>query len=373
MILQSTIFSLKKFGLSLILLLITQTIVAQAPKYSNEFMSIGVGARALGMSNSVVATVNDGTAGFWNPAGLVKSDGNLQINLMHSEYFAGIAKYDYGSLAAPVDATSTIGLSFIRFAVDDIPDTSELIDANGNINYDRVRKFTAADYAFIFSYSKKAKTEGLRYGANAKVIHRAVGPFATAWGFGLDLGLQYNKGNWHYGIFAKDITTTYNAWSFTYTDALKETFIKTGNALPENSLEITLPKLIPGIGYKKTIKGKFTALTEVDLDITFDGKRNVLINSNPVSIDPHAGIEFGYDNFIFLRAGIGNIQKIKDFDSKQVTTMQPNLGIGIKLKNLTIDYALTNLGQQSKSALYSNIFSLRLDIFKQSGMKPPVQ
>ena len=41
-----------------------------APKYSNEFLSIGVGASAFGMSNAVVAGVDDVTAGYWNPAGL---------------------------------------------------------------------------------------------------------------------------------------------------------------------------------------------------------------------------------------------------------------------------------------------------------------
>jgi hypothetical protein len=341
-------------------------------KYSNEFLSIGVGARALGMSNAVVASVTDGTSGFWNPAGLAQLESNLQINLMHSEYFAGIAKYDYGSLAARIDATSTMGISFIRFAVDDIPDTSDLIDANGNINYDRVRSFTAADYAFMFSYAKKSKIPGLNYGGSAKIIHRVVGPFATAWGFGLDLGAQYEKGHMRYGLFAKDVSTTYNAWSFTYSDALKETFIKTGNALPQNSLEITLPKLIAGIGYKTTIKGKFTGLAEVNFDFTTDGRRNVLINGKHLNIDPHGGLEIGYDNFLFLRAGIGNIQQVKDA-AIQSTTIQPNMGIGIKLKNLTIDYALTNLGRQTETALYSNIFSLKLDIYKRVKETPPVQ
>jgi hypothetical protein len=339
-------------------------------KYSNEFLSIGVGARALGMSNSIVGSVNDGSAGFWNPAGLAHLEGNLQINLMHSEYFAGIAKYDYGSIAARIDNTGTIGISFIRFAVDDIPDTSELIDANGNINYDRVRSFTAADYAFMFSYAKKSKIEGLNYGGSAKIIHRVVGPFATAWGFGIDAGAQYQKGNMRYGLFAKDITTTYNAWNFTYTDALKETFIKTGNALPQNSLEITLPKIIAGIGYKRTISGKFTALGEIDFDMTTDGKRNVLISSKRINIDPHVGLELGYDNFLFLRAGLGNIQQVRN-GSIQSYTIQPNMGIGIKLKNLTIDYALTNLGRQSETAIYSNVFSLKLDIFRHAKETPP--
>ena len=127
---------------------------AQSRKYSNEFLAIGVGARALGMSSSIVATVDDVTAGYWNPAGLTGLKRNFEVALMHSEYFAGIAKYDYGAIAKQIDERSAIGISFIRFGVDDIPNTTELIDANGQIDYDRITTFSAADYAFILSYAK---------------------------------------------------------------------------------------------------------------------------------------------------------------------------------------------------------------------------
>src|SRR5687768_1558353 len=65
------------------------------PKYVNEFLNIGVGGRALGMSMSQVASVSDVTSGYWNPAGLLGIKSDLQVAAMHSEYFAGIAKYDY--------------------------------------------------------------------------------------------------------------------------------------------------------------------------------------------------------------------------------------------------------------------------------------
>ena len=337
---------------------------AQAPKYSNEFLSIGVGARALGMSNAMVAAVNDATAGYWNPAGLVSMQGDLQVNLMHSEYFAGIGKYDYASLGIPVDSTRAIGFSFIRFGVDDIPDTSELIDADGNINYDKIKSFSVADYAFLFSYSKATAIEGFRYGANAKIIHRKVGKFANAWGFGLDAGVQYDYNKWKFGAMGRDITSTFNAWSFTLPEELLATFAVTGNEIPENSIESTLPKLILSAAYKATIAEQFTLLPVVDVDITFDGKRNVLIKSDPVSADPHIGVEIGYKDFIFLRGGIGNIQDVKDFDGSTSKIAQPNMGLGIKIKNVTIDYALTNLGQEN-NLLYSNVFSLRWEIYKQ--------
>src|SRR5450432_1926198 len=96
-------------GIAVLLLnLIPIMMRAQAPKYSNEFLSIGIGARALAMSNSVVASTNDATSGYWNPAGLTNIQSNMQIAAMHSEYFAGIAKYDYGCVATPVDKSSVI-------------------------------------------------------------------------------------------------------------------------------------------------------------------------------------------------------------------------------------------------------------------------
>ena len=341
----------------------TDLLAQNAPKYSNEFLTIGVGARSLGMSGSVVATCSDVTSGYWNPAGLVLGKGDLQIGLMHADYFAGIAKYDYGSIVAPVDATRAAGLSIIRFAIDDIIDSTELIDADGNINYDRLKSFSAADYAFLFSYAMHSKIEGLRYGANVKIIHRKVGDFAKAWGFGLDFGAQYEKGNWRFGAVGKDITSTFNAWSFN-TEKLETVFTQTGNEIPENGTEITLPRLIVGAAYNFKIGEKFTVLPEVDFDLTFDGKRNVLLGGDFASLDPHVGVELGYRDFIFVRGGVGGIQKIEDFDGNQNWKSQPNFGVGLKIKNVNIDYALTNIGASGES-LYSNIFSLRFSLFKQ--------
>ncbi len=198
---------------------------------------------------------------------------------------------------------------------------------------------------------------------NFKVSHRKAGEFATAWGFGLDVGVQYDKGKWKFGAMARDITSTFNAWSYN-TEKLEEVFTKTDNEIPANGLEITLPKLILGASYKTDLSKKFTLEPEIGLDVTFDGKRNVPIKSDLISVDPHLGMELAYSNFLFLRGGVGNIQQIRDFDNSTSTSLQPNFGVGIKIKNVTIDYALTNIGQVGET-LYSNIFSLKFGIFKQ--------
>jgi hypothetical protein len=334
-------------------------------KYSNEFLQIGVGARALGMSNSYVSSVDDVTSGYWNPAGLTGIKSDRQVSLMHAEYFAGIAKYDYGSFAAKLDDQSAFGLSFIRFGVDNIPNTTELIDAGGNINYDRITSFSAADYAFIASYARKMPIEGLSIGVNAKVVHRLVGEFAKAWGFGLDAGAQYRVGQWRFGAMARDVTSTFNAWSYSLNQQTIDVWTRTGNEIPQNSIEVTLPRLILGGGRYFQLNEKFSLLAETNLNFTFDRKRNVLIRSNATSIDPTAGFEFGYGGFVFLRAGIGNIQYVTDLYGRRQTSLQPNMGLGVRIGSFTIDYALTDIGDQSV-ALYSNIFSLKFDINKQN-------
>ncbi|OIP03664.1 MAG: hypothetical protein AUJ97_04185 [Bacteroidetes bacterium CG2_30_32_10] len=340
------------------------TTIAQTRKYSNEFLSIGVGARALSLSNSTVAIVDDVTSAYWNPAGLVLIPTDVQVSLMHAEYFAGIAKYDYGAFASKIDKTGALGISFIRFAIDGIPDTSELIDAEGNINWDRIKSFSAADYAFIFSYGRKTKIQGLRLGLNAKIIRRKAGDFASSWGFGIDAAAQYDYKNWKFGLMARDITTTFNAWSFNLTDEMKEVFTVTENEIPNNSIELTLPKFIFGASRKFTFFNKLNVLPIVDIDVSTDGKRNVLIKSKPFSIDPHIGLELGYTNIVFLRGGIGNIQKETDISNKKITTFQPNVGIGVNIKDVvSIDYALTDIGNSS-IALYSNIFSLKVNLNK---------
>ncbi len=350
---------------SLLILLVTPFfLLAQdddkTPKYSNEFLNIGVGARALGMSNSIVASSHDVTAGYWNPTGLLGIDSDLQFGLMHSEYFAGIAKYDYGAVAKKLDSVSAFSFSLIRFGVDDIPNTTELIDAQGNIDYNRISYFTAADLALIFSYARKL-TPNLSIGGSAKVVNRKVGDFAKSWGFGLDFAVSYQLDKWRFAAMGRDITSTFNAWSYTLSERTIEVFTQTGNEIPQNGLEITLPRLVLGAGRLWDISESVNLLTEINLDVTTDGKRNVLIVGDPFSIDPHFGMELGIKNIVFVRGGIGNAQRITQINGKEIITVQPNVGIGVRIKGIDIDYALTDIGDASV-ALYSNVFSLKFNL-----------
>lgn len=355
-----------------ILLLQPFITTGQFRKYSNEFLNIGAGARGLAMGGAQIASVNDATAGYWNPAGLAGVKDNPNAGIMHADYFAGIAKYDYASIALPIqDNKRTLGFSILRFAVDDIPNTLFLVEPDGNINYNNIQTFSSADYAFLFSFAqnvKEIKDKKLSFGANAKIIHRKVGSFASAWGFGIDAGVQMHGDKWHLGLVARDLTTTFNAWSFKFTEKEKEALYLTNNDIPLKSTELTAPRLIIGGGYNFAIGKSVKLLAEANMDLTFDGKRNTIISSKPVSIDPRVGLEASIKDVFFVRGGITNFQKaLADGDTlnqKKVWIYQPSIGAGFKIKNVMLDYAFTNLANQS-NPLYTHIFSLRLNLVKK--------
>lgn len=363
----------KLLVLLLLILVLPAFTFSQFRKYSNEFLNIGAGARGLAMGNAQVASVNDATAGYWNPAGLVGVKDVPNAGLMHADYFAGIAKYDYATLAIPVqDNKRTLGFSVLRFAVDDIPNTLFLVEPDGSVNYGNIQSFSSADYAFLFSFAqnmKETESRKLSFGVNAKVIHRKVGSFATAWGFGLDAGVQMHGKRWHAGLVARDVTTTFNAWSFTFTEKEKEVLYLTKNDIPVKSTELTAPRVVLGGGYNFRIGKSVNLLAEANADFTFDGKRNTVLSSNAVSIDPHFGIEAAIKEVFFVRAGITNFQRaLADEDTlnqKKVWIYQPSLGAGFKIKNVMLDYAFTNLANQS-NPLYTHVFSLRMNFVKKN-------
>lgn len=351
---------------SVVLVFISGLGFAQIAKYSNEFLSVGVGARALSMANANVASVNDVTAGYWNPAGLLFQKSNVQVGLMHAEYFAGIAKYDFGGISKRIDSNSVAGITFIRFGVDNIPNTTELIDANGNVDYSRLKSFNAVDAAVLLSYARDIpKLKGVKIGANAKIIRRKLGEFGGAWGFGLDVGAMYDYKKWRFAAMGRDITGTFNAWSYTLTEDVKNTFAITGNEIPSNSLEVTVPKLILGASRTWLVwHDKIFLGGELNLINTFDGMRNTVLKSDVWSMEPAFGLEAGYKGIIFLRGGVGNVQKMKNVLGNDITTVQPNIGVGLKYKIFALDYAMTNIGNVSTS-LYSHIFTIKIDINKK--------
>lgn len=287
-------------------------------KYAGEFISIGVGGRALGMGSAQVAVVNDITAGYWNPAGLARMD-YPQVALMHDEQFGNLVNYNYGSVAMPFGKDMSFGLSVIRLSVDGIPDTrNALIDGrtglliddinnpNARIDPSRITEFSNTDWAFYGTFSKK-QSENFFWGANIKVISRSIAEY-SALGIGFDIGALYEPlDDLYLGANLMDITTTLIAWD--------------GG---RNELISPTAKIGAAYGFE-FLGGRF--LPALDLDIRFENRQFAsTFNAGPVSFDVRAGLEYSFKNLLMVRGGYNDV--------KQFT-----LGAGVNLPKLRIDYS----------------------------------
>ena len=332
----------------------------------------------MSMGNAQVASVSDGTAGYWNPAALANIRDNPQISLMHAEYYAGIGKYDFANLVLPLkDKKRTVGLTLLRFAVDDIPNTIYLVQPDGSVNFDDITTFSSADYAFIFSLAQQNLLKNgnkFNFGGNVKIIHQVAGNFANSWGFGFDVATQIIGKRWQIGIVAKDVTTTFNAWSFNINQQMQEVFDETENMIPGKSIELTAPQLVVGADYNFRLGRKLSLLVEADADVTFDGRRNTVFSTNAFAIDPRLGLELSFKDIFFVRGGINNFQQALDdkdtLNQRKIWVYQPSAGAGFKVGDISIDYAFTNLANQS-APLYTNVFSVRVDLKRKEKKKKP--
>ncbi len=279
-------------------------------KYAGEFLSTGVGAKALGMGGAHVAVGGDATFGYWNPAGL-SAINYPEITAMHSRRFGGVVNYDYAGFAMPFRAKESLALNMIRLAVDDIP-IPVLQNQNAELSeYNRPyvdRYVSDAEYAVYLSYAKK-RTNRFSYGANVKFIRKGVGD-NSAWGLGFDAGVLWNPvGKLMLGANFQDITTTILAWD-TGTKELISPTLKTGLAYPVH------------LGFIKS-----DLLLAADTDLRFVGRKfSAQMNLGPMSIDPRIGTELLVRNVVALRVGRDDIGSL-------------TAGAGIKLPRLDLDYA----------------------------------
>lgn len=333
-------------------------------KYSNEFLNLGAGARGLGMGGAVVSNQNDVYAPMWNPAGLVGVERDWQGAAMHAEYFESIAKYDYIAFAKPLDNKGGVfAVSIVRLGVDDILDTTQMIDSEGNIDYDKITKFSQADYAGILTYAfHPGGNHRLNVGVNAKLVYRNVGKFANGFGFGFDIGAMYNSDNgWKYGAMLRDATTTVNFWTINQEKLSAVVNGEEFNPAPSEKMEITMPKLNAGVSRNFELSRDMELLPEVGINVDF-ANTAALISTDFASITPYAGAELKFQDMIFVRVGVNRFQTVTDIeDLKRKVSFQPSAGLGIKYKGLTLDYAISNSGING-SDFFSNFFSLKLDM-----------
>lgn len=297
---------------------------AFATRYAGEFLRIGVGARALGMGSAFVGLADDGTAAYWNPAGLATLS-ERQVTAMHAEQFGSIVQYDFLSYVMPVGSPGrprqALSVSLVRLGVDDIPDTRGLsiIDQNGNGKFDYPEDLLVVDEnrfvfdsdndaALLFSYARDIHP-GLSIGGNFKYIRQWLGDSLRSNGFGIDAGVLYvGKNGLSMGATLRDATTTRILWN-------------TGTS------EFIAPSLRLGAAKTRAFHDRRHVLTgALDVQVGFSDERlSSQAHLGGVTFEFHPGLEYWFDRRLALRAG---------FEAQNFTA-----GAGIRYHRLGLDYA----------------------------------
>jgi len=351
---------MKRYFFTLFFILLTGT---RGQQYANEFLKIGVGANALGMAGGVTAQIEGIYAAYWNPAALSEID-NQTLGLMHASVFHNMAQLDYAVYGRKKDEKTGIAVGILRFGVDNIMNTTRLIDQNGDVDYNRITYFSAADYALLFSYGRSEWLGKWDAGITMKLLYRHVGDFAQAFGFGFDAAVRRRIRNWTFAALLRDATTTFSYWSFN-----EERLQEIRDAVPgENESEPTkqefsLPELQIGIAKYFPVKTDYGLTAELDLRTVFYN-RNALLHTSRLSMEPVLALEGHYQHKIFLRAGVNNVYRTEFFGEK-LWRFNPSAGTGIRFKYLQLDYAFTGM---SEKGFFTHVFSLTVDLrlFKKS-------
>ena len=344
-------------------------------KYGADFLSGGVGARALAMGGAHVALARNVNSGYWNPAGLGHTT-YPEFAYMHAERFAGIVTFDYAGVAYPINEASTVGVSFFRSGVNDIKNTLNAWDAERNQPKPHaethIQSFSASDMALFVSYARGLGSRFL-VGATAKVIRRAIGDFADAWGYSFDVGIQRRGRRFLWGAHIQDVSTMLQSWSVNASAfTLESVNPATGQVytfsevfaqeLPKGETFLVLPVARLGSGVILPM-GAANALTVgLDLDVAFDGQQANAFNVGAVSFHPRAGAEFSFRNVVALRAGVNRITSGESYGLDIV----PSVGAGLRFSPITLDYGFGDFGGLSSELGYSHRISVHFSLERQS-------
>jgi hypothetical protein len=322
-----------------VLLSVCSVLAQSGRQYANAFLEIPLGARAAGMGNAYAAVANDGTAFFWNPAGVALMH-RREVSLMYSSQFDGLAQYNFIGYTHQLSRNYGFSIAWIRYSVGNIPETSALEDSKndrGNPNYDFSKyfhgQFNYVNNALFFTFAKMNSVKlnlGWLYndfaiqipvGINFKIIEggssgisgqngKVAGDISQS-GIGVDIGtmIMFGVNDLFETPSLGDFAVAFHIQDATNTNARYNAISSSTRAQ-----DITKPSLKFGLSYIQPLDQlKSNILISYESNTRYGGDR-------------HYGFEYDYRRMVALRMGI---------DNRSLT-----YGAGISAWQFHLDYAL---------------------------------
>lgn len=291
-------------------LIISAAMPVHAAKYAGDPFSLGVGGRALGLGGAAVAGPFDASAPYWNPAGMLELDGRYVL-AMHAETFGSLLNHDFVSYVDARHRDSSLIRAWGAYVY---------YLGGGGIKitqldqYNRpyvVKEESHGDYVFAGAVAGRL-SDKMDFGLTGKVIFRDIGT-ETGIGLTVDVGGLYRiHRKATLGLMITDATTGFIRYS-------GKTFGTGGNT------ESIYPTVRPSIMLHHDYRD-FTGRVMITGDVKFESlKQAAQLWVGPMSMDTHYGLEIGWREMVFGRAG---------FDIGRLT-----LGAGAAVRNVTLDIA----------------------------------
>jgi len=278
---------MKKYFLIVLIILLTQNLFAQNDGAGNtglSFLKLGIGARSIAMGEAFSSLADDGTAFIYNPA-MMNATPYGNVTAMFNKSMLDMTTNFVGAKFRV--KKFGFGIGILKTTVSDI----EVRNNPGAV----LEKFNSDNFSGGISISYEIY-KNFNIGVTGKMLYEKI-YIDEASGYGFDFGANYLYKKFSFGAVISNVGSM-------------------------NELRLSKTKLPTAIRFGtsyKMLKNNFTFTGAVDGYKVLDGG----------SFHAHLGLEGGYKDFIFLRAGYQTGYENKSFSA----------GLGLKYKSLYLDYA----------------------------------
>jgi hypothetical protein len=299
------------------------------------FLLISPGARASGMGESFVALADDATASYWNPAGLAFLEGK-ELVLMHCKWLPGLVDdmyYEFATYAHHIKSIGgTIGANVTYLNMGEQVWTGEAGEERG--------RFFSYDFAISLSYGTKINPN-LGIGVTMKYIQSMLAPSWVQVGeqkdsgsgnaFAVDLGILWKipfVRGLNFGVNLSNMGP-----KITYADAAQAdplpTNLKLGFAY--RVLDTEYNRIILTAETNKLLVVKDGDKVDPFYKAIFTAWGDGSISDQLKRLISSVGVEYVYNNMIFLRAGY--------YYDESGKVKFPSFGAGLQYHKYRFDFA----------------------------------